>query len=133
MRFDDASGVVYSEQLADETPAPARASSSGRGAPSRRGACASSGNWPTTQRLPQPSLPAGRPALGLRHGQRSALPPVDNSTCERSIRTVLSECLYQEVFSSSAERVLALVAITTGDALEGLTPHLCLTRLLAAA
>lgn len=46
--------------------------------------------------------------LLLRHSRTRPYRPQTNGKCERWIRTVLSECLYLEVFASSAERRLAL-------------------------
>jgi transposase InsO family protein len=46
--------------------------------------------------------------LGMRHSRTRPYRPQTNGKAERWIRTVLSECLYLEVFSSSEERRLAL-------------------------
>jgi transposase InsO family protein len=46
--------------------------------------------------------------LSLKHSQTRPYRPQTNGKCERWIRTVLSECLYLEVFASSDERRLAL-------------------------
>ena len=46
--------------------------------------------------------------LGLRHSRTRPYRPQTNGKAERWIRTVLSECLYVEVFSSADERRLAL-------------------------
>jgi transposase InsO family protein len=48
--------------------------------------------------------------LELGHSRARPYRPQTNGKCERWIRTVLSECLYLEVFGSSAERRLALSA-----------------------
>jgi transposase InsO family protein len=46
--------------------------------------------------------------LGLRHSRTRPYRPQTNGKAERWIRTVLSECLYVEVFASPDERRLAL-------------------------
>jgi transposase InsO family protein len=46
--------------------------------------------------------------LGIRHGRTRPYRPQTNGKVERWIRTVLSECLYLEVFASSEQRQLAL-------------------------
>ena len=46
--------------------------------------------------------------LGVRHIRTRPYRPQTNGKVERWIRTVLSECLYLEVFASSHERRLAL-------------------------
>ena len=46
--------------------------------------------------------------LGLRHNRTRPYRPQTNGKVERWIRTVLSECLYLEVFTSSEARRLAL-------------------------
>ncbi len=47
-------------------------------------------------------------AAGIRHIRTRPYRPQTNGKCERWIRTVLSECLYLEVFASSQQRALAL-------------------------
>jgi transposase InsO family protein len=49
-----------------------------------------------------------RRLLGLRHSRTRPYRPQTNGKAERWIRTVLSECLYVEVFTSPGERSLAL-------------------------
>lgn len=49
-----------------------------------------------------------RRLLGLRHSRTRPYRPQTNGKAERWIRTVLSECLYVEVFASPGERRLAL-------------------------
>lgn len=49
-----------------------------------------------------------RTRLGLRHSRTRPYRPQTNGKAERWIRTVLSECLYVEVFHSPSERRLAL-------------------------
>ena len=49
-----------------------------------------------------------RRLLGLRHSRTRPYRPQTNGKAERWIRTVLSECLYVEVFASPDERRLAL-------------------------
>jgi transposase InsO family protein len=51
--------------------------------------------------------------LGLRHSRTRPYRPQTNGKCERRIRTVLAECLYLEVFSSSGERRVALARFVT--------------------
>jgi len=77
--------------------------------------------------------------LGLRHGRTRPYRPQTNGKAERWIRTVLSECLYVEVFHSSSERRLALerfVGYYNGErphlGIGGRTPRQRLSELLAA-
>lgn len=63
-----------------------------------------------------------RTRLGLRHSRTRPYRPQTNGKAERWIRTVLSECLYVEVFHSPAERRLALEGFI--DYYNGRRPHL---------
>ena len=47
--------------------------------------------------------------MGLKHIRTRPYRPQTNGKCERPMRTVLAECLYLEVFSSSEERRQALL------------------------
>ena len=60
--------------------------------------------------------------LSIRHSRTRPYRPQTNGKVERWIRTVLSECLYLEVFSSSDERRLALARFV--DYYNGQRPHL---------
>lgn len=60
--------------------------------------------------------------LGLRHSRTRPYRPQTNGKAERWIRTVLSECLYVEVFHSPGERRLALERFI--DYYNGRRPHL---------
>lgn len=60
--------------------------------------------------------------LGLRHSRTRPYRPQTNGKAERWIRTVLSECLYIEVFGSPDERRLALERFI--DYYNGQRPHL---------
>lgn len=77
--------------------------------------------------------------LGLRHSRTRPYRPQTNGKAERWIRTVLSECLYVEVFSSPGERRLALerfIGYYNGQrphlGIGGQTPRQRLTELMAA-
>ena len=77
--------------------------------------------------------------LGLRHSRTRPYRPQTNGKAERWIRTVLSECLYVEVFGSPDERRLALgrfIDYYNGQrphlGIGGLTPRQRLTELMAA-
>src|SRR6266446_2509434 len=78
--------------------------------------------------------------LGLRHSRTRPYRPQTNGKAERWIRTVLSECLYVEVFHSPGERQLALerfIDYYNGRrphlGIGGLTPRQRLTALMTAA
>jgi len=60
--------------------------------------------------------------LGIRHSRTRPYRPRTNGKAERWIRTVLSECLYLEVFGSSQERRLALDRFI--GYYNGVRPHL---------
>jgi transposase InsO family protein len=60
--------------------------------------------------------------LGLRHSRTRPYRPQTNGKAERWIRTVLSECLYVEVFHTTGERRLALERFI--DYYNGRRPHL---------
>jgi len=90
---------------------------------------------------PYRSLVFGRARrwLGLRHSRTRPYRPQTNGKAERWIRTVLSECLYLEVFGAPGERRLALerfIAYYNGQrphlGIGGRTPSQRLSELLAA-
>jgi transposase InsO family protein len=60
--------------------------------------------------------------LRIRHSRTRPYRPQTNGKAERWIRTVLSECLYLEVFGSSAERATALARFV--DYYNDERPHL---------
>ena len=60
--------------------------------------------------------------LRVRHSRTRPYRPRTNGKVERWIRTVLSECLYLEVFASSEERRLALGRFI--GYYNGVRPHL---------
>ena len=77
--------------------------------------------------------------LRLRHSRTRPYRPQTNGKAERWIRTVLSECLYIEVFNSATERQLALdrfIGYYNGQrphlGIGGRTPRQRLTDLMAA-
>ncbi len=107
--IDDATRLVYAELLADE-----------RGRTSAR-FLVRAARWfrargmrirrlLTDNGSPYVSRAFRRAAriLGARHIRTRPYRPQTNGKAERFIRTVLSECLYLEVFHAAAERVLAL-------------------------
>jgi len=80
-----------------------------------------------------------RTLLRLRHSRTRPYRPQTNGKAERWIRTVLSECLYVEVFHSPGERQLALERFLRYYnterphlAIDGQTPEARLTELRAA-
>ena len=90
---------------------------------------------------PYRSLVFGRARrwLGLRHSRTRPYRPQTNGKAERWIRTVLSECLYREVFGAPGERRLALerfIAYYNSErphlGIGGRTPSQRLSDLLAA-
>ena len=77
--------------------------------------------------------------LGVRHSRTRPYRPQTNGKAERWIRTVLSECLYVEVFTSPDERRLALERFIDYDnarrphlGIGGRTPRQRLAELMAA-
>jgi transposase InsO family protein len=60
--------------------------------------------------------------LGIRHSRTRPYRPCTNGKVERWMRTALSECLYLEVFASSAQRRLALERFI--GYYNGVRPHL---------
>lgn len=107
--IDDATRLVYAELLADE-----KARTTARFLV--RALRWFGGQGITVQRLLSDNGSAYRSQLfgrlvrrlGLRHSRTRPYRPQTNGKVERWIRTVLSECLYLEVFASSNERRLAL-------------------------
>ena len=80
-----------------------------------------------------------RRRLGLRHSRTRPYRPQTNGKAERWIRTVLSECLYVEVFHSPDERRLALTRFIDYYneqrphlGIDGRTPRQRLAELMAA-
>jgi transposase InsO family protein len=107
--IDDASRLVYAELLPDETGGTAAAFL-------ERAVAWFAAQGVTVQRIlsdngsPYVSraFAASLRRLGIGHSRTRPYRPRTNGKAERWIRTVLSECLYLEVFASSAERRLAL-------------------------
>jgi transposase InsO family protein len=107
--IDDASRLVYAEILPDETGGTAAAFV-------ERAVAWFAAQDVTVRRVlsdngsPYVSRAFGRALreLGIGHARTRPYRPRTNGKAERWIRSVLSECLYLEVFASSAERRLAL-------------------------
>jgi transposase InsO family protein len=107
--IDDASRLVYAEILPDETGDTAAAFIertvawfASQGVSVRR--ILTDNGSPYVSRAFARALRR----LGIGHARTRPYRPRTNGKAERWIRTVLSECLYLEVFASSAERRLAL-------------------------
>jgi transposase InsO family protein len=107
--IDDASRLVYAELLPDETGESAATFTlravvwfASQGVRVRR--ILSDNGSPYVSRAFAETLRH----LGIGHSRTRPYRPRTNGKAERWIRTVLSECLYLEVFASSAERRLAL-------------------------
>jgi transposase InsO family protein len=121
--IDDASRLVYAEILADETGDTAAAFTlravawfASEGVTVRR--VLSDNGSPYVSR----AFAAALRYLGLKHSRTRPYRPRTNGKAERWIRTVLSECLYREVFASSAQRRLALARFI--GYYNGVRPHL---------
>jgi transposase InsO family protein len=121
--IDDASRLVYAELLADETGETTAAFTlravawfAGEGVTVRR--ILSDNGSPYVSR----AFAAALRQLGIRHSRTRPYRPRTNGKAERWIRTVLSECLYLEVFASSAQRRLALARFI--GYYNGTRPHL---------
>jgi transposase InsO family protein len=121
--IDDASRLVYAEILPDETGTTAAAFVeravawfAEQGVVVRR--ILSDNGSPYVSR----AFAAALRNLGIRHSRTRPYRPRTNGKAERWIRTVLSECLYLEVFASSAQRRLALDRFI--GYYNGVRPHL---------
>jgi len=121
--IDDATRLVYAELLPDEkqgttTRFTLRALRwfAGQGVPVRR--ILSDNGSPYRSRLFARTLRR----LGVKHSRTRPYRPQTNGKAERWIRTVLSECLYLEVFADSQERRLALDRFI--GYYNGVRPHL---------
>jgi transposase InsO family protein len=121
--IDDTSRLVYAELLADETGDTAAAFTlravawfAAQGVVVRR--ILSDNGSPYVSR----AFAAALRQLGIRHSRTRPYRPRTNGKAERWIRTVLSECLYLEVFASSAQRRLALDRFI--GYYNGVRPHL---------
>lgn len=121
--LDDATRLVYAEILPDETGATAAAFAeramawfAEQGVTVRR--ILSDNGSPYVSRAFRRALRR----LGIEHSRTRPYRPQTNGKVERWIRTVLSECLYLEVFSSSEARRLALERFI--DYYNGVRPHL---------
>jgi transposase InsO family protein len=107
--LDDATRLVYAELLPDERATTTARFAlralrwfAGQGVAVRR-ILSDNGN-PYRSRV----FGAALRRLGIGHTRTRPYRPQTNGKVERWIRTVLSECLYLEVFASSTERRLAL-------------------------
>jgi transposase InsO family protein len=121
--IDDASRLVYAELLPDETGDTAAAFTlravawfASEGVVVQR--ILSDNGSPYVSR----AFAAALRHLGIRHSRTRPYRPRTNGKAERWIRTVLSECLYLEVFTSSAQRRVALARFI--GYYNGVRPHL---------
>jgi transposase InsO family protein len=121
--IDDATRLVYAEILPDERGDTAATFTeravawfAGQGVTVRR--VLSDNGSPYVSRVFARTLRG----LGIGHSRTRPYRPRTNGKVERWIRTVLSECLYLEVFGSSQERRLALDRFI--GYYNGVRPHL---------
>jgi transposase InsO family protein len=121
--IDDATRLVYAEILPDETGATAAAFT-------ERAVAWFAAQGVTVQRIlsdngsPYVSRAFARTLreLHIKHSRTRPYRPRTNGKVERWIRTVLSECLYLEVFGSGRQRRLALDRFI--GYYNGVRPHL---------